>query len=462
MSRQHQPGGEHETNGGGGAAGGGVPGKRSRSELLPVQRKPQPGAGPTPVAAGPAPTAVEDSLAFLDADDAPRTTTRAPQAGGGSPVVQRKVTEGWKGENSWNTGRTTIDSTGQAAGASGGAVANAQGAPEKPGSDAVTRLVLGDLSHARSGQAVVVVPAAATLKAATALDVLLHFHGGGDDKGAPSSNHEQGNTAKIDGKRAPDSERTHDLHQAKVPQQLAAFGGAIVAITVERKGNDRDEAGDGLVAEVFDHLRAHGLLQPTHVRGRTIVSGHSAGVHAALDEAEEHEPARGTQPGRGTPQETVHGLFLFDPVSPAMPAVMALVVRRLENDLAQITGLATPADQLDYLKTDGYLVRIFGEEPRFNINAQALQKQIDAWFTAKGAKLPADAAVMSQWRSNYQAIGVKTARTGTWDGHRSMEGDANSGPLWDRSYRAGDGNLEQALSAWRAQHAPARSGSSTP
>jgi hypothetical protein len=371
------------------------------------------------------------------------------------PVVQRKVSEGWKGEDSWNAGRTTVDGKGNAARA-GAPVPNAQpGGEPAPGADAVNRVVLDGLTHAKSGRAIVVVPSADTLKKATSLDVLLHFHGGGDAQGEPSNNRERANTAKATGKAGSDSERTHDLHLGKVPQQLAAHAGAVVAITVERKGNDAGEVTDGLADEVFDHLRAQGLLQATHVRGRTIVAGHSAGAVGALAEAKEHEPGSGTGPGRGKPQETVHGLFLFDPVTGLIPGVMALAKRRLENDLAQLTALPAAADQLAYLKTDGYMVRIFGEAPVFNADANDLQSQLDAWFAAHKAKLPTDATVMARWRANYQAIAVPRAKGGNkdgWDTHRSIEGAPTAGPIWDRNYVPGSGNLERALNDWRTQH----------
>lgn len=370
------------------------------------------------------------------------------QYGGGAPAVQRKVSENWKGADSWNAGRTEVDSHGHA-GRGGAAVPNAQGAAEKVGADAVTRVVLDGLAHAKSKKAVVVVPAAGVLAQATSLDVLLHFHGGSNNQGVGSNNIERGNTAKVGGKQAEDSERTHDLHLAKLPQQLAAHGGNVLAITVERADTDRSDAQDGLVDEVFDYLRAQSLLQKQHVRGRTIISGYSAGAANAVDEAKEHAPG-----ASGATQETAHGLFVFDPAPGSIKSIMAFITTRLEHDLTQLKALTTPADQLAYLKSDGYLVRVFGEEPVFNVNAKATQATIDAWFTGKAKELPADAGVMTQFRSNYQAITVPRQKgAGAWETHGTMEGDALASPLFERHYQPGDGNLEKALGAWRDQHA---------
>src|SRR6185369_16219104 len=106
--------------------------------------------------------------------------------------------------------------------------------------------------HVQSGRAIVVVPSAAVLKTATNLDVLLHFHGGEDNSNVGTNSVERKNPDPTDGKKSVDPKYTHDLHNAKVPQQLAAFAGNVLAITIERTTEDRNDATDGLVDEVFD------------------------------------------------------------------------------------------------------------------------------------------------------------------------------------------------------------------
>jgi hypothetical protein len=440
-SERDQRGGEVEAIG--------TPAKRGPSEPV-VQLKPASEAGGSPPAYMPA--LGNDPFAL-----------HTPSAAPAQPVIQRKAVEGWKGEDSWNAGRTQVDSQGHA-GRDGAAVPNAEKAPEKVGADAVTRIPLEGLTKCKSHRAMVVVPAKATLDAVKAVDVLLHFHGAGNLVGDSSDGIEQSGTPKKPKKPAVDAERTHDLHLAKIPQQIAAYGGAIIAITVERADDDQTDVQDGLVDEVFDQLKVppNNLLAKDHKRGRTIVSGYSAGYAGAMAEAEEHEP------GSGKIDETVRGLILFDPYDGSKSKhekLKDLIDRRLKDDLAQLKGKASAVDPADkaaaekiaaaesqYLETDGYMVRVFAQAS-FNTNTADLNQHIDDWFKANAKGFPADKAVRARWRSNYQAI---AQGGGSWDQHGAMEGDGQVEATYSRDYdpTKHKGHLQQGLEDWRDQHTP--------
>jgi hypothetical protein len=226
---------------------------------------------------------------------------------------------------------------------------------------------------------------------------------------------------------------------------VAAYGGALVAISPETLAVNNAVVTDGLVDEVFTHLRAQGLLLPTNTRGRTILAGHSRGGEGAVAEAAQHEP------GSGAPVETANGLFLFDPVVEAIPRAIALVQRRLAADLARLTTAAIPADQINYLRTDGYMLRAFGLDPSYAGDVRQIQRAIDAFFAANSATLPTDATVMTNWRRNYQVILVP-APDRRDDRHSSMVSTGAGGPIWNRDYTPQTGHLEQSLNDWRTQH----------
>ncbi len=116
-----------------------------------------------------------------------------------------------------------------------------------------------------------------------------------------------------------------------------------------------------------------------------------------------------------------------------------------------MTGQA-PADQLRYLRSDGYMLRVYGVSPQYAGDVRQIRTAIDRWFTSHAAQLPTDAGVMTQWHLNYQVTLVPSGSRNRTTVHDSMVSGGAGGPIWNRDYAPGTGHLQSALDGWRDQH----------
>lgn len=247
-------------------------------------------------------------------------------------------------------------------------------------------------TESATGRAILCVPS--SLDASQPVEVLFHLHG-----------HNIGYRQRV-ASSLPDAGTVRDVLMDQIEDQLGAAGRPMIAILPQ--GTLASNFGNGSVpfdcnaciTEVLNAAVTAGVWSTAPAISRVVLCAHSGGGGSiAVMAAQSGQPRLPAQ---------IVALFLFEAINGVneLASETAYITSKLNADLQSLGGLASPTDQLDYLKSSFRFRGIYNDQDDFYAgNYTTLKQAISGWFARNAAALGgAGSDTYNALLANYQIV----------------------------------------------------------